>query len=81
MRERQAYSIAYSDAPREPACCLPAGLRRRTARQCRRSSRRPNMPLSKADYAEAAAIDLEIAEKHPGSEARRYAVQMLGTHL
>lgn len=30
-------------------------------------------------YAEAAAIDLEIAEKHPESEAARYAVQMLGT--
>ncbi len=30
-------------------------------------------------YADAAAIDLEIAEKHPESEARRYAVQMLGT--
>ncbi len=30
-------------------------------------------------YAEAAAINLEIAEKHPESEARRYAVQMLGT--
>jgi hypothetical protein len=30
-------------------------------------------------YAEAAAIDLEIAEKHPETEARRYAVQMLGT--
>jgi hypothetical protein len=30
-------------------------------------------------YGEAAAIDLEIAEKHPETEARRYAVQMLGT--
>jgi hypothetical protein len=30
-------------------------------------------------YAEAAAADLEIALKHPLSEARRYAVQMLGT--
>jgi hypothetical protein len=30
-------------------------------------------------YAEAAAINLEIAEKHPESEARHYAVQMLGT--
>jgi tetratricopeptide (TPR) repeat protein len=30
-------------------------------------------------YSEAAAIDREIAEKHPESEARRYAVQMLGT--
>lgn len=30
-------------------------------------------------YAEAAAINLEIAEKHPESEARRYAVQMLGS--
>ena len=30
-------------------------------------------------YAEAAALDLEIAGKHPESEARRYAVQMLGT--
>jgi len=30
-------------------------------------------------YAEAAAINLEIAEKHPQSEARHYAVQMLGT--
>jgi len=30
-------------------------------------------------YAEAANADLEIAEKHPGSVARRYAVQMLGT--
>lgn len=33
----------------------------------------------KGDYARAAAINLEIAGKHPGSEARRYAVQMLGT--
>lgn len=33
----------------------------------------------KGDYAQAAALDLEIAEKHPGSEARHYAVQMLGT--
>jgi len=30
-------------------------------------------------YAEAAANNLEIAEKHSGSEAHRYAVQMLGT--
>jgi len=30
-------------------------------------------------YAEAAAFNLEIAGKHPESEARRYAVQMLGT--
>ncbi len=30
-------------------------------------------------YTEAVAIDLEIAEKHPQSEAARYAVQMLGT--
>ncbi|MCM2359961.1 MAG: hypothetical protein NDI77_17550 [Geobacteraceae bacterium] len=30
-------------------------------------------------YAEAAASNLEIAEKHPESPARRYAVQMLGT--
>jgi hypothetical protein len=30
-------------------------------------------------YAEAAAINLEIAEKHPESAARHYAVQMLGT--
>jgi hypothetical protein len=30
-------------------------------------------------YAEAAAFDREIAEKHPESDARRYAVQMLGT--
>ncbi|HBA88147.1 MAG TPA: hypothetical protein DCZ75_09240 [Geobacter sp.] len=30
-------------------------------------------------YAEAAAGNLEIAAKHPDSEARRYAVQMLGT--
>ena len=33
----------------------------------------------KGDYAQAAAFDLEIAEKHPGSQARHYAVQMLGT--
>jgi hypothetical protein len=31
------------------------------------------------DYAGAAAIDLEIAGKHPGTQARHYAVQMLGT--
>jgi hypothetical protein len=30
-------------------------------------------------YAEAATLDLEIAQKHPESDARRYAVQMLGT--
>jgi tetratricopeptide (TPR) repeat protein len=30
-------------------------------------------------YAEAVAVNLEIAEKYPESEARRYAVQMLGT--
>jgi hypothetical protein len=30
-------------------------------------------------YAEAAAANLEIAQKYPASEARRYAVQMLGT--
>jgi tetratricopeptide (TPR) repeat protein len=30
-------------------------------------------------YAEAAAANSEIAEKYPDSEARRYAVQMLGT--
>ena len=30
-------------------------------------------------YAEAAAINLEIAEKHPESAARHYSVQMLGT--
>ncbi len=30
-------------------------------------------------YAEAAARFLEIADKHPGTAARRYAVQMLGT--
>ena len=30
-------------------------------------------------YAEAVAANLEIAEKHPESEARRSAVQMLGT--
>lgn len=30
-------------------------------------------------YAEAASLDLEIAQKHPESDARRYAVQMLGT--
>jgi hypothetical protein len=33
----------------------------------------------KGNYAEAEAFDLEIAEKHPESQARRYAVQMLGT--
>lgn len=33
----------------------------------------------KGSFAEAAALDLEIAEKHPESDARRYAVQMLGT--
>ena len=33
----------------------------------------------KGDYAQAAAFALEIAEKHPGTEARHYAVQMLGT--
>jgi tetratricopeptide (TPR) repeat protein len=33
----------------------------------------------KGDYALAATLDLEIAEKHPGSDARHYAVQMLGT--
>ncbi len=33
----------------------------------------------KGDYARAAALDLEIAEKFPGSPERRYAVQMLGT--
>ncbi len=32
----------------------------------------------KDDYVKAVAINLEIAEKHRGSEARRYAVQMLG---
>lgn len=30
-------------------------------------------------YAEAAALNLEIAEKYPKSEMRRYSVQMLGT--
>lgn len=30
-------------------------------------------------YAEAEALNLEIAKKHPASEARRHAVQMLGT--
>ncbi len=30
-------------------------------------------------YAEAAAFNLEIAENHRGGDARRYAVQMLGT--
>ena len=30
-------------------------------------------------YSDAVAANLEIAEKHPGGEARRYAVQMLGT--
>jgi hypothetical protein len=30
-------------------------------------------------YAEAVQLDLQIAEKHPDSEAARYAVQMLGT--
>ncbi len=30
-------------------------------------------------YTEAAAFNLEIAEKHPESDASRYAVQMLGT--
>ncbi len=30
-------------------------------------------------YVEAEALNLEIAKKHPASEARRYAVQMLGT--
>jgi hypothetical protein len=33
----------------------------------------------KGRYAEAAAIDAEIAGEHPESEAARYAVQMLGT--
>ena len=33
----------------------------------------------KGDFTKAAAINLEIAEKHPGSLARHYAVQMLGT--
>jgi tetratricopeptide (TPR) repeat protein len=33
----------------------------------------------KGEYDQAAAFDLEIAEKYPGCEARRYAVQMLGT--
>ena len=34
--------------------------------------------LVEGRYADAAAANLEIAEKHPDSEARRYAVQMLG---
>lgn len=33
----------------------------------------------KSDYKDAEAFDLEIARKYPRSEARRYAVQMLGT--
>jgi len=33
----------------------------------------------KGDYAAAAKFNLEIAEKHPDSPARRYSVQMLGT--
>jgi len=33
----------------------------------------------KGDFAKAAAINLEIATKHPDSLARHYAVQMLGT--
>ena len=32
-----------------------------------------------AHYDEAVTAFLEIAQKHPGSQARRYAVQMLGT--
>jgi tetratricopeptide (TPR) repeat protein len=34
---------------------------------------------SEGRYGDAAAINVEIAEKHPESEAARYAVQMLGT--
>ena len=33
----------------------------------------------KRDYAKAAALDQEIAQKHPDTLARHYAVQMLGT--
>jgi hypothetical protein len=33
----------------------------------------------KGDYARAASLDLEIAQKYPKSSARAYAVQMLGT--
>jgi len=33
----------------------------------------------KGDYAASAAVDLKIAQKYPESNARHYAVQMLGT--
>lgn len=33
----------------------------------------------KGRYADAEAVNLEITAKHPGSKARRYAVQMLGS--
>jgi hypothetical protein len=47
--------------------------------QVTRLKQKAQAAFLKSDYKDAVASDLEIAQKYPHSEARRYAVQMLGT--
>ncbi len=60
--------------------CLPiAGFTAQDSRVVDELKQKAQHAYVDRHYAEAVAADLEIAEKHPGSETRRYAVQMLGT--
>jgi hypothetical protein len=56
-----------------------AGFAAQEDSEAKRLQQKAQNAFIKGDYAEATALDLAIAQKHPASAERRYAVQMLGT--
>jgi tetratricopeptide (TPR) repeat protein len=58
---------------------FPRGASAQDGPEVKELKQRAQHAFVEGRYEDAAAANLEIAEKHPQSEARRYAVQMLGT--
>jgi hypothetical protein len=60
--------------------CLPlVGLASPASTSADELQKKAQQAFVQGRYAEAEAVNLEIATRHPGSKARRYAVQMLGS--
>lgn len=59
--------------------CLPSAEAAAPELSAAELQKQARQSFAEGRYAEAEAVNLEIAERHPGSEARRYAVQMLGS--
>jgi len=60
--------------------CLPlAGFTEQESIEVNDLNQKAQQAYINGRYAEAAALNLEIAEKYPESKLRRYSVQMLGT--